>query len=608
MNTVNSALSSLQYAIRLLWRASRINTCLLVALAIVEGPLLSLQLWLIKLVVDSILQTPGQNTLSQTVVLMIAGIMVVAILQNIVSQLSMYVFQQFGNLLSEQINSSVLSKANELELEYFENPSFHDSLRRAQEEAGTRPLNILTQIIAFIRSGVALSALIIVLLGFSPLILVGLLIGALVTLLSHSQTAIAEFNILDLQVPSLRKMLYLGIVLTNDSVAKELKLFGLGNYFTKSYISLLQQHNNERLRIARQRVARGVALGIISALVYGVTLAAVITAALNGSVTIGDLTLYLGAFIQAQLQIALIIAAWTTIYQSGLFLTNLERFLSLKAKMPSPMTPQRIQRPLREGIRLEDVSFTYQNENKPVLQNLTFSLKPGQLVAIVGMNGAGKTSLIKLLTRLYDPTSGKIYFEDHELCEYDQIELQKEFSVVFQDYLQYQGTVRENIGFGDLSRMEDNAAIQTAARKTGADKVAQSLPSGYDTILGKWFDEGHQVSVGQWQTIALARAMIRPSSILILDEPTAALDAAAEAGFFRAVREQLVGDQIGIIVSHRFSTVRQADRILVLEDGKLVETGTHDELVSLGGLYSRLYELQAAAYQDGADFRALFTT
>lgn len=594
INVFDSTWSSLRYTIQLLWKSSRRNTVLLGLLAIIEGPLLSLQLWLVKLLVDNVLQNPQQSISQQTIFLLIGSLLTIVIFQNVISQLSMYLFQQFGNLLTEQINNSVLSKANELELEFFENPNFHDNLRRAQEEASTRPLMILIQIITFIRSVIALSSLIIVLFGFGPLVLFGLLIGAVVTLFSQSQTATLEFNVLDLQIPAMRKLVYLGIILTSDTLAKELKIFGLGEYFKNSYINLLKENNTERLGIAQKQATRGIILGVISAFIYGATLVLVIMSVLDGSRTIGDLTLFMGAFVQAQLQIALIIGAWATIYQSGLFLTNLERFLSLESKMKLPVNPRVIQRPLKEGFYLENVDFTYPNEEKPVLQNLTFSLKPGELVAIVGTNGAGKTSLIKLLTRLYDATGGKIYFEGHDLREYDQKQLRNEFSVIFQDYLEYQGTVRENIGFGDLSRMNDQNIIEEAARKTGADRVAQSLPYGYDTVLGKWFDEGRQISTGQWQMIALARALLRTSSILILDEPTASLDAVAEEYFFRAVREQLASDQIGIIVSHRFSTVRHANQIIVLEDGKLVETGTHEELISTKGLYARLYELQTS--------------
>lgn len=601
MRVITQGIANLRYALHLLWSTSRTYTIAVGVIAAIAGALTPLQLWIVALLVDEIAQSQNGALLSPTIFTIVTSLVLLYLLQNVIEQVNQVMFQRFGSLISEKINYDILNKANQLELSLFETPSFYDSLRRAQEEASSRPISILLQMILFVQGMLAIVSLLFVLLRFNPLLILGLFLGALAALQSQSYLAALEFNTLNFQIPSVRKLLYLGLLLTNDAFAKEIRIFGLGEHFLNEYLVLLKQQNLEKNAVATRRAARGLLVGSIGALIFGGALTLVAGAALQGSVTLGDVTLYIGAFIQSQAQIALVIGSLTSIYQSGLFLSNLQKFLALESRMQPPKQAKPVPRYIEDGIQMHGIWFTYPGEETPVLKNINLSFRPGEIVALVGENGAGKTTLVKLLTRLYDPSCGRITLDGTDLKEFNPNELRQLFGVIFQDYIQYQATVRENIGYGDLVRSKDNNLIREVATKTGADRFIQKLPHKYDTLLGKWFEEGHQISTGQWQLIALARALLRESSVVILDEPTASLDPATESAVFNTLKEHLSKGQIGLIVSHRFSTVRLADRIVVLESGEIKEMGSHAELITQGGIYANLYQLQAETYRGGSD-------
>jgi len=327
-----------------------------------------------------------------------------------------------------------------------------------------------------------------------------------------------------------------------------------------------------------------------------------IAATLRWDLSIGDLTMLTSTFFQSQIYLSSLIGTAAALYQAGLFLNHLERFMSFSPGIVSPSEPQPIVHPLERGLDLIDVCFRYPEAKDPVLRNINLSIQPGEIVAIVGDNGAGKTTLIKLLCRLYDPTHGVIRLNgiDIRLCDLDQ--LRRQYSVIFQDFVNYQATVRENIGYGYIPSLSDPelAEIKKAAERSGIHSFIQDLPRGYDTLVGKLFEEGHELSGGQWQMLAVARALVRPATVVILDEPTASLSPGSEVSFFHHFKRSLSKDQIGIIISHRFSTVRLADRIIVLENGEIRENGRHEDLMAQQGIYARFYRLQAASLEEGA--------
>jgi ATP-binding cassette subfamily B protein len=391
-------------------------------------------------------------------------------------------------------------------------------------------------------------------------------------------------------------MQYLQHVLTVDTSVKEVKLFGLGEPLLKRYQDLFWTLYREDTALALRRSRTSMLWSLASTGSYYGAYAYIVWRTLSGSITLGDMTLYLTLCRQSQGTFQSLLSSVGSLYESGLFLNHLFGFLGLEPRMPPAPRPRRVPHPIRSGIEFRGVSFRYPGREDWALRGIDLHLAPGEKVALVGANGAGKTTLIKLLTRLYDPTEGQILLDGVDLQEYDVEDLRSSIGVIFQDFVRYQATVRENIGFGQIEALDDTPRLLSAAQRGGADEVIATLPDGYDSMLGRWFDRGHELSGGQWQKIALGRAFMRDSEVLVLDEPTAALDAEREYEIFRRF-QTLTDGKIAVLISHRFSTVRMADRIAVLEDGQLAELGTHTALLAHGGTYPRLFNLQAEGYR-----------
>jgi ATP-binding cassette subfamily B protein len=385
-------------------------------------------------------------------------------------------------------------------------------------------------------------------------------------------------------------------MLTGDSLAKEVRLFDLGDLFMRRFRQLRHQLRQGRLKIvARRSIAEWVAQAIATLAIYG-SYAFIAYRSVRGDITLGDMVMYFQAFQRGQGFLREVMSSLAGLYESNLFLSNLYEFLELKPQVGEPRHPQPVPQPLQRGIVFDHVSFRYPTGTREVLEDVSLTVRPGEVVALVGANGSGKTTLIKLLCRLYDPATGTITFDGTDLRQFETTALRREIGVIFQDYARYQLTARENIWFGNASLAPDQGTIAAAARHSGADDVISSLPEGYDTILGKWFADGEELSIGEWQKVALARAFMRDAQLIVLDEPTSAMDAKAEYAVFERFR-QLIQGRTAIIISHRFSTVRMADRIYVLKAGRIIESGTHEELIRRGGTYARLFEIQAQYYR-----------
>ncbi|HEY3060728.1 MAG TPA: ABC transporter ATP-binding protein, partial [Chloroflexota bacterium] len=398
------------------------------------------------------------------------------------------------------------------------------------------------------------------------------------------------------QSPLRRMMNYLTNLITTDTYNKEVKLFTLGDFFISRFQNLFQRYYAEQRALVIRRYLAASAWSMLTVLTGGLTFLYVAYRTLLGSITVGGLTLYVQAADGVSQAFSGVLGGLQSMYEHQLYLTTLFELLDFKPLVGAPDDPKPIRHPMLEGIEFRNVTYAYEGKDEPALDDVSFTIQRGETIAIVGHNGAGKTTLVKLLARLYDPQQGQVLIDGRDVREYDPDELRGEFGVLFQDYVSYQFSARENIGIGRVERLDDTPAIAAAATKSGAASVIEGLPEGYETVLGKWFDGGVNLSGGEWQKVALGRAFMRDAQILILDEPSAALDAKAEYELFSRL-QQLAHGRTAIFISHRFSTVRRADRILVFEQGRLIEQGTHEELLVLGGRYAELFNLQASSYR-----------
>jgi ATP-binding cassette subfamily B protein len=390
---------------------------------------------------------------------------------------------------------------------------------------------------------------------------------------------------------------YLSTLVTTDTYAKEVKLFGLGPYMVDRFEGLGKVYYDRQRQLIRKRNIAGTAWSMLSTIAGSAIYLYIALKAVSGELTLGDLALYTAAAAAVQSSVAGLFSGFSGMYENNLYLDTLYRFLDTQPEIDRPANPRPLPEPLRGHITFDNVSFAYPGADEAALRDVSFDIHPGETVAVVGKNGAGKSTLIKLLCRLYDPTAGRILLDGVDIRKLDPDELRGQISAMFQDHVSYQATASENIGLGDLNGLTDRPRIEGSAARAGIAERIERLPRGYDSPLGRWFDEGVSLSGGEWQKIALARAFIRDVPVLVLDEPTSALDAQAEHDLFQRLHELAQG-RTTLYISHRFSTVRQADRILLLEHGKLVEHGTHNELMSLDGGYAELFTLQAAAYLD----------
>ena len=498
-------------------------------------------------------------------------------------------------LLGNKINVMILEKALTLELGHFEDSEYYDKLVRARREASSRPLSLIVKTFDLFRDVITLVTIGIFLFQFSAWASILLLIAGVPAFAAENKFSGEAFRNQRRRSAERRLQVYLEMVLTREDGVKEVKLFQLGKHFLKRYIDIFNRIYREDKSLVLRRTAWGYIFGLLASLSFYFAYGWVGFSAILGVITIGQMTMYIAQFRIGQNAVTSSLTAINGMYEDNLYLSNLDEYMN--HEVPE-LSGTKAYGPIRgDGVRFEDVSFIYPGSAKPALDKISIHIKPGESLAIVGENGSGKTTLIKLLTRLYKPTSGRIFLEGLDLEEWDIDVLREKVGVIFQDFNRYQLVVGENIGIGDIKDTDDLERVQEAAQKGMADSFIKDLPDAYGTQLGAWFKNGRELSGGQWQKIALSRAFMRKSAnILVLDEPTAAIDAKAEAEIFAHFRE-LTKNRISIIISHRFSTVRMADHIIVFEKGRVVEEGSHPELIEKRGIYQNLFELQAQGYK-----------
>jgi len=498
-------------------------------------------------------------------------------------------------LLGNKINVMILEKALTLELAHFEDAEYYDKLVRARREASSRPLSLVIKTFDLARDVVALLTIGIWLYQFSPYAVLLLGLAGIPAFLAEAKFSGEAFRIHRRRSAERRVQIYLEMVLTREDGVKEVKLLQLGKLFLQRYVDIFRKIYKEDRNLVLRRGFWGYVLGLLASAAFYFAYGWVGFAAIAGAITIGQMTMYIAQFRLGQNAVTNSLTAVNGMYEDNLYLSNLTEYLN--HKVPETTGNKTAGPDPSDGIRIENVSFFYPGSNMPALNKVNLHIRPGESLAIVGENGSGKTTLIKLLTRLYQPSEGAIYLEGLDLKEWDIDTLRKKIGVIFQDFARYQLLVGENIGIGDVDELEQDELIEEAAEKGMADEFVKELPQGYKTQLGTWFKDGKELSGGQWQKIALSRAFMRSKAdILILDEPTAAIDARAEAEIFSHFRD-LTANKISIIISHRFSTVRMADHIIVLEKAEILEEGSHEELLASDGQYATLFNLQAQGYQ-----------
>lgn len=584
----------------LVWQANPLQTSLIGLLSLVQAFIPVATLWISKLLLDAVASAIGGQLGSVEVAFgQLLKLLFIQLAINVASSL-FSTFQTanrdlLGDTLQNRISRRILEKSTKLELQQFEDSETYDRLQVAFREVGSRPLGVFTQIITLFQAVITLVSVSALMsqLGWTVVPLV--LLATLPSIWVNNRFGTEGYRMLRRQAQDARKQNYLGQLLTSDTAMKEVRLFGFEAYLLERWQAYYQKFRDQLRSIILRRSGWGLLASLGSVGFIGLATLMVLRRAAAGLITVGDFGLFMQGIAQLQNQFANLLSGFTGIYQNLLYMRNLFEFLELPAR---DLDLGETWEAEIEDISFEKVSFRYPLTDKDVLRDVSFSVKRGQALALVGENGAGKTTIVKLLTRLYEPTSGRILINGLEASRFSPSSLQKKMSIIFQDFGQYQMSVKENIA---LARSEDSDVepfLQTATQKAGAKTFIEALPQGYENQLGRWFTGGQNLSGGQWQRLALSRLYFRDGSVLIFDEPTAALDANAEFEVIEALRKQAKG-RITVLISHRFSTVRLADKIIVLENGIISESGSHEELLAQGRTYAQMFNLQARGYLEG---------
>jgi len=595
------ALRNLPEFFGLIWSCNNWLAVLNILLRVIRASLPLAMLYIGKLIIDEIvrisvivsgpaLENPDMSIVSIYVLIELG----LAVFSDLLGRGIALLDSLLGDLVSHEISSRLMYQAARLDLECFEDSDFYDKLERARRQASSRIL-LMSQVLTQLQDSITVFFLAAALITFNAWLLLLLATALIPAFLGETHFNSQSYSLMYGWTQERRELDYLRFAGASDETAKEVKIFGLSDFFGSRYKKLAGEYYRANRDLSVRRAAWGGLLSIAGSLGYYTAYAVIIYRTVLGELSLGDLTFLSGSFLRLRSLMETILIRFSGIADSALYLRDLFDFLEMKPRifsidnsLPFPVT-------IREGFTFENVGFRYPEMKQWVLRGVSFTLHPGEKLALVGENGAGKTTLVKLLTRLYDPVEGRIMLDGHDLRKYNLDGLRDAVGVIFQDYVKYHLTASENIAVGLIDERNNETRIEEAARQSLADKVIENLPNGYKQMIGRWFKQGTNLSGGEWQKIAIARAYMRDAQLLILDEPTASLDARAENEVFRRFVE-LTFDKCAVLISHRFSTVRMADRIVVLHEGKLLEQGTHEELLAVGGRYSELFQMQAAGY------------
>ena len=588
----------------LVWETHRPYTAAMVLLRLVRAFFPVATLWVAKLIIDAVIRAAaghGVGRLWQYVAMEFA----IVVTGEFLARASSLVESLLGDLFSNHVSVKLMEHAATLDLAQFENPAFYDHLERARQQTTGR-IALIAQLLGLGQDALTLITLAGALVAYDAWLLLLLAVAILPSFLGETHFASLAYSLLYRWTPQRRELDYLRYVGASDEAAKEVQMFGLAGWLSARYHRLFQRYYAENARLSIRRAIVSALLSVIGSLGYYAAYVAILLRAVAGTITIGTLTFLAGAFGRSRDLIQRLLLSASDIYAQALNLQDLFTFFAVQPSITSRPGAQPVPNPIREGFVFEDVGFQYPGSERWAIRHVNFSLQPGERIALVGENGAGKTTITKLIARLYDPTEGRVLLDGVDLRDYDLASLRQAIGVIFQDFVRYDLRFDENIGVGEIEAArahidtERNGkplpAIADASHRSLAESLLPRLPQGYQQMLGRRFDEGVDLSGGEWQKVALARAYMRTAQLLILDEPTAALDARAEYEVFVRFSELMAG-RMAVVISHRFSTVRMADRIIVLADGSVVEEGTHEELVARGAQYAELFEMQAAGYR-----------
>ena len=592
-----SALKNLPAFFKLVWQTNPHLTITSALLRLVRSAIPLGILFVGKLIIDQVVHlSQGSTSASHTYLWQLIAIEFgLAILSDGLSRLTLLVDSLLSDLFSNFTSVKIMEHAAILDLDQFEDSEFYDKLERARQQTVGRTI-LLSQVLSQVQDLITMGFLAAGLIVFNPWLLLLLLIAVIPAFIAESYFNDKDYTLSRSQTPERRELDYIRFIGASDETAKEVKIFDLSAFLIDRFRHLSNKFFNANKPLIIKRSLWGTVFAILGSLGYYGAYIFIIAKTISGNLSIGSLTFLAGSFRQLRILLEGILSRFTAVSQGAIYLKDFFDFFNIQPKIKLSINGLPFPNPIKQGFTFKDVGFRYINSDRWANRHLNFTLRAGEKLALVGENGAGKTTLVKLLARLYDPTEGAIFLDGHDLREYDLAELRKQVGVIFQDYIRYQMTVSQNIAIGNIDEKENRELIIHAARQSLADLLVEKLPGKYDQALGKRFNQGVELSGGEWQKIALARAYMKDAQLLILDEPTSALDARAEYEVFQRFSELTKG-KTAVLISHRFSTVRMADRILVLEKGELLEEGSHQELLKRNGRYSELFNLQAMGYQ-----------
>ncbi|MDB4925915.1 ABC transporter ATP-binding protein [Mucilaginibacter sp.] len=590
-----AALKNLPELFRLVWQSSPRKTTLSFLLRIARSAMPVTLLYVGKLIIDQVVllnrHGGSQHELWQLVLIEFG----LAVLTDGLNRMINLTDSLLGDLFSNYTSMRIMRHAATLDLDQFEDSVFYDKLERARQQTVGRSV-LLSQVMSQVQDLISMAFLLTVLLAFNPWLIVLLLIAIIPSFLGESYFNSRNYALTRSQTPERRELDYVRYLGASDETAKEIKIFGLADFITSRFKTLSDQFYADNSKLAVKRSGWGLFFSVLGSIGYYAAYGFIIYQTVTGKATVGTLTFLAGSFRQLSALMESMLNRFTTVSQGAIYLNDFLEFFEIKPKISVAAKPLPFPNPVKQGFTFEDVGFRYHHAENWANRHLNFTLHPGEKLALVGENGAGKTTLVKLLARLYDPTEGRILLDGADLKEYAIEDLRLNLGIIFQDYIRYQMTFSQNIAVGNIGEVDNKVLIQKAARESLADALAEKLPNRYEQWLGRRFNNGVELSGGEWQKVALARAYMKDAQVLILDEPTAALDARAEYEVFQRFAELTKGKS-AVLISHRFSTARLADRIIVLDKGTILEAGTHQELLAENGRYAELFHLQAMGYK-----------